>query len=449
MAALDEVYDVVVVGRGLVGAACAKYAQESGQRTALVGPREVDHDARGVWSCHGDEGRITRRLDTDAVWAELAGRSIDRYAGIESESGIKFHRARGCLAVGRKGGPFLQAVAETALKRGLELEALSQEALATKWPSLRLDASLLQDFDAVAEAGWDDVAADRPEYAALYERKDTGAGDVSPRRLLEAQVALFLRAGGECVERVAAKVQPLESDAQGHRTVSLDDGSMIRALKVIVCTNAWTNFRQLLPRKLALELTTQSTRRRVFSAADAQVLSDMPSIIVKGGISPFGKASDKFDSVYILPPTHYDSDSAAAGFETTALKIGHGKYFERPLDSEEMVLDWYRGNGLEDRRDSFARCELALVLDRLLRRPAPESVNDVSARCVIPKTPTSRPYLHLFHPSLGCCVGCNGFAAKSSDELGRLAWHMTQSQSESDWGANIPPDAFRPVFAPE
>ena len=41
--------------------------------------------------CWHDEGRITRRLDSDPVWAVLASRSISRYAEIERESKIKFH----------------------------------------------------------------------------------------------------------------------------------------------------------------------------------------------------------------------------------------------------------------------------------------------------------------------------------------------------------------------
>ena len=47
-----------------------------------------DGSALGCWH---DEGRITRRLDGDPVWALLAGRSIARYADIERESRIRFH----------------------------------------------------------------------------------------------------------------------------------------------------------------------------------------------------------------------------------------------------------------------------------------------------------------------------------------------------------------------
>ena len=85
---------------------------------------------------------------------------------------------------------------------------------------------------------------------------------------------------------------------------------------------------------------------------------------------------------------------------------------------------------------------------RVLRDP-PEPVADATDRCVIPKTPTSRPYVHKFDQSLGCCVGCNGYAAKSSDELGRLAQRMMLKANwqPGDWdGDDIPQDAFTVVF---
>ena len=43
---------------------------------------------------------------------------------------------------------------------------------------------------------------------------------------------------------------------------------------------------------------------------------------------------------------------------------------------------------------------------------------DHCARCV---TPTLLPYIDMLEPGLGIVVGGNGFAAKSSDEIGKAA----------------------------
>ena len=127
-------YDVIVVGAGLVGSAAARHVvtMDPILRVLLIGPAEgndcgvaAEHDddsnagggggssgsnsnsnssgsvkspteapggeaaagkkdkTAGAWHpsaarCHADEGRITRRLDGDPVWATLAARSIDR-----------------------------------------------------------------------------------------------------------------------------------------------------------------------------------------------------------------------------------------------------------------------------------------------------------------------------------------------------------------------------------
>lgn len=93
-----NMYDFVIVGAGLVGSAAAKYICKlsPGSRVCLVGPNEPSkqertlESGRRVFGAHDDEGRITRTLGTNSVWAKLANRSIKRYRAIERESGVSF-----------------------------------------------------------------------------------------------------------------------------------------------------------------------------------------------------------------------------------------------------------------------------------------------------------------------------------------------------------------------
>ena len=70
-----------------------------GLEIALIGPDEpedwANHD--GVFSSHYDNGRITRTIDPDPVWALLAQRSIERYGDIASGSSVDFYSEAGCL----------------------------------------------------------------------------------------------------------------------------------------------------------------------------------------------------------------------------------------------------------------------------------------------------------------------------------------------------------------
>ena len=85
-------FDVLVIGKGLMGSAAARYLQGFGANTAVLGPDEPQnpqtHD--GVFASHYDQGRITRRLSKDITWATLADRSIAQYRNFScSPGGIK------------------------------------------------------------------------------------------------------------------------------------------------------------------------------------------------------------------------------------------------------------------------------------------------------------------------------------------------------------------------
>ena len=60
--------------------------------------------------------------------------------------------------------------------------------------------------------------------------------------------------------------------------------------------------------------------------------------------------------------------------------------------------------------------------------------------CVVVETPTRRPYVDTVHDQLGVALGGNGYAAKSSDEIGRLAATMLLGV---EWDPDIPRDAVK------
>src|SRR5262249_2619704 len=96
------VYEYVGIGKGLLGAAAARHLSAAGQRVALIGPDEPSARAshQGIFGSHYDEGRITRILDPQRIWALLAQRSIARYREIEARSSVPFYHEVGHLAVG-------------------------------------------------------------------------------------------------------------------------------------------------------------------------------------------------------------------------------------------------------------------------------------------------------------------------------------------------------------
>lgn len=129
-----------------------------------------------VYSCHYDEGRITRRLDVDEVWATLAAKSIERYSEIEKESGVPFHTAKGYLAVGATSGPFLAKLKATASDMRLETQHFTPSELRSTWPYL--------DFCDPLRAGGKEAGL-LEENAGLFEAATTGSGYISARSVFE------------------------------------------------------------------------------------------------------------------------------------------------------------------------------------------------------------------------------------------------------------------------
>lgn len=70
MASTNDVYDVAIIGAGMIGSSAAKYMSEDSYsvKTILIGPSEPQSGIHGAWF---DEGRITRKLDKNHVWRNL------------------------------------------------------------------------------------------------------------------------------------------------------------------------------------------------------------------------------------------------------------------------------------------------------------------------------------------------------------------------------------------
>jgi hypothetical protein len=293
-----------------------------------------------------------------------------------------------------------------------------------------------------------------PSVMALLE--EGGAGCVSARRLVQAQRAIFESLGGIVLGDVAVgkvECEDLKKElekkeghsssnsgngdsssgdgdggkgsgsgsSQGYRLVHLtplgksesgvssSSGSsssstsrkVLKARRVLVATNAFTNFRPLLPQKLKLILNAQTTVRFVLNDEDAARLAEMPSMVFIGnkpappalplpanqqhndsaattfpaaGASEIATAAavgvgvGDDGSCYVLPPLLYPklsvlpcgsstqqpgSNTASEGEKkqhpskvssssgAMCMKIGHGKFWERELTTEAQVLRWY------------------------------------------------------------------------------------------------------------
>ncbi|XP_078668177.1 monomeric sarcosine oxidase-like isoform X1 [Branchiostoma floridae x Branchiostoma belcheri] len=398
-----RVYDLCVVGAGMIGSAAARHASEDpGVGVCLVGPGEPQDRQmnRTIFGAHYDEGRITRALDPDPTWALLAQRSIRRYRDLERKTGIKFFHDVGFLVVGTAESDYVRDVLKNSRSDDVTLRTLSRAQIREMFPYLDIGEGMVGLLDS------------------------RNCGHVSPRRLVSAlQTAAHLQ-GCDVVDDVVSSIEAPAGWARragANLAVRTETGAVIHARRVLLATGAFTTFRRLLPPGLRpdVRLTAQTVALVEISESDADRLQRMPSMVYRHPTDP-GKW------YYILPPIRYPDGKYY-------LKIGHGGRWEALLHSEEQVRDWFLSGG-----DLEAVRVMAAALMELVTGVKPLSVHGDA--CVTVKTPTEQLYVAMVTPSLGVALGGNGWAAKSCDEIGRMAAKMIL---KGQWNHDLPGDRFR------
>jgi sarcosine oxidase len=392
-----ERFKTIVVGRGMMGAAAARYLALAGDEVAVIGPDEPRdwprHD--GVFASHYDEARITRTIDSDPVWALMANRSIARYRAIEAESGIDFYREVGCLIVGpQRGGhdPYVAQVQAAADALRVQTELLSSAALKDRFSYF--------DFGASCEG--------------VYEAQN--AGYVNPRRLVEAQSVLAEKAGARIIRQTVVSVR----EEPGAGVVTTDDGAVYMADRVLVAAGGFTINANLLPRPLDLKVYARTVAFFEIPDADLPAYSGMPSLI--------HQPDDPVDHIYLLPPVRYPDGK-------TYLKIG-GDPDDLPLETEPEVRAWFRRGGRISTRNHLQRI-IGQIVPSLAHAPIS------MAACVTSFTPENYPAIGYATDRIAVLTGGCGAAAKSSDEIGRLGAELLLHGRIVDEAYG---DVFRPVF---
>ena len=194
---------------------------------------------------------------------------------------------------------------------------------------------------------------------------------------------------------------------------------------------------------MELQLLTAEVAKLRLTESDAATLHSMPSVIFKGPSS----------WTYILPPIRYPDGN-------TYIKLGGGLFSAdahkpvarrpnadlrkpnvpgmRVLDTADDVVQWYRGGG-----DPSLHAMLLRFAAQLL--PVIRPLGAHSDACVTAHTPSRLPYVGTAgagDSGVTVCAGGNGYAAKSSDELGRITALSALALTKS---GDIPPD-FKPRF---
>src|SRR3954462_1602404 len=132
-------YDVIVVGRGLMGCATAYHLAKRGRSVLLLEQFAIGHD-RG--SSHG-HSRIFRLAYDAPEYVQLAQAALPLWRALEHESGADLLLQTGGLDFGLPGTPSFEATRTTMTALGIEFQQLDRAAIAERFPQFQMPDDML------------------------------------------------------------------------------------------------------------------------------------------------------------------------------------------------------------------------------------------------------------------------------------------------------------------
>ncbi len=395
-------YDIAVIGAGMIGAAAARYLAEMGHTVIVIGPAEPARwrDHGGVFASHYDQGRITRIIDEDPIWAQLAARSIDAYADLQERSRLRFHAAVGGLQLvhtSAEGEETHRRRLQNGRRFGASFTEMDGDALRRNFSFLRFPA----------------------EFSGLWEVG--AAGYVNPRSLVQAQLTVAVQQGAAVLRETAHQVT-VRGDALH---ISTDGGHTLQVGKVLVTAGSFSNCHSLLGgRELALTIKKRTITLAEVDEAEVSRLAAMPTLIMPV------QGIDTLSSIYVLPPIQYPDGK-------WYVKLGGTNQPEQLGTDLAEFCDWFHADGSADEADVLRRALLDLI-------PGLAARSFVRKACVLAYTEHGYPYLDAVEPGrLYVAAGGCGSSAKSSNEIGRMAALMT---AQDAWTYDIAAQHFRAVY---
>ena len=391
------IFESIIVGRGLIGSAAAKYISRSQKNVALIGPDEATALEQGiVFASHYDRARIQRIVGKDSIETLLNLQSSQQHSDLEKESGINYHVGDGCLLVTPDDtDDYLNHYQEEAKKFDVDFQIFQ-------------NASELKNFNSNLRF---------PGSAkGIYE--PAPSGHINPRLLIKAQSEVFKRNGGKIFNNTVTDVS-VENDAI--KITCLDDQTFY-AEKVLLAPGSFVNYLNLLENKLVLKVKSETTIWVKVKEEEALRLSSLPPLLYKIN-------EPEVQDIYLIKPLKYPDGNFY-------LKMGANIPNDIYFNSLQEIQEWFKNENKNDNRPALEK-----ALKSILPGISIEEVRE--KRCIVCYTAHNKPYIGQIKKGLFVAAGGNGYAAMSSDTLGKIAATVLL---EDQFPAGFSAKDFVPVF---
>jgi glycine/D-amino acid oxidase-like deaminating enzyme len=370
------IYQTIIIGKGLVGSAAAKYISATHNKVAIIGPNEpAENEQPIVYASHYDQARVQRVIGKDEVWTKLDMESVAAYAAIEKQTGIQFYKQVGCLYVQPTGADaYLNNAASIANKYNLPYKYYNHAAA---------------------------ISADYPAYhfpatsQGLVET--TNAGLINPRLLIQAQLSIFEQQNGTIINDTVLKL----THHNGVFEITTSHKEIYQAEQVLIATGSFINYLDILPKQLSLQTKNEIIILAQVHENIAAQLANLPSLL-------YEIENHELDGIYLIQPVRYPDGNYY-------IKMGCNMPEDRYFNNLEQVQAWFTtGNSEQFKQRMLAALQLIL--------PNVPILNTITKKCIISRTAHGRPYIGATGPQgLFVAGGCNGYSAMCSNAIGHTA----------------------------
>jgi len=372
-------FNIIVIGKGLVGSAAAKYLAKHNNNIAIIGPDEPTHDDNPlVYASHYDQARVQRIIGKDEVWTKLNVDSTKQYDSIQELTGINFHKPVGCLYVNPYG----------------------QDEYLKKVPRQGEQFNQSLKFYNTAEAIAKDFSDFHFPSASVGLFESTPSGLINPRLLIKAQLRMLEQENATIIKETVIHI----SSSDNKFIVTTHEGNHYSSSSVLVAAGSFVNHFDLLPQKLKLRSKSEVVLLVKVSDEDAARLSNLPSLLYEIN-------NQEIEGVYMIQPVLYPDGAYY-------LKIGCNMPDDIHFENIGQIQEWFR-NGDGD--------HYAPRLIQAVKSVLPDlKVNEwATKKCITSYTAHGRPYIgETNKKGLFVAGGCNGYSAMCSDAIGHVAAHL-------------------------
>jgi sarcosine oxidase len=130
-----KTYDIIVVGLGAMGGAAAYHCAKRGVRVLGLDANQPNHI---LGSSHGATRAIRETYFESPEYVPLSQRSAELWRELEQETGTPLLKTNGAVYVAPTDHPMMKGVTSAADIHGLEIEHLSFDNMASRFPGFTL-----------------------------------------------------------------------------------------------------------------------------------------------------------------------------------------------------------------------------------------------------------------------------------------------------------------------